>query len=120
MSRETTFDPREFLALAARIADRDDEAALRTAVGRAYYALFLIAREYGHVGGRHDVHARVLEEVRQRKGRQTADQLKMLKQLRVVADYQLLPLNKADRDWQVNGQRARAHVSVLLQSLEDW
>ena len=39
------FDPLAFLVLARELAgEGKDEAKLRTAVGRAYYALFLIAR----------------------------------------------------------------------------
>jgi uncharacterized protein (UPF0332 family) len=41
------FDPRQYLSLAASVlATTPDEAALRSAVSRAYYAAFLVAREY--------------------------------------------------------------------------
>jgi hypothetical protein len=41
------FDPRQYLSLAENVlAARADEAALRSAVSRAYYAAFLVAREY--------------------------------------------------------------------------
>jgi len=41
------FDPRRYFVLAKDVlAASDDEAALRTALGRAYYAAFLVAREY--------------------------------------------------------------------------
>jgi len=39
-----TFNPNEFLRLANELArNTDDEASLRSAVGRAYYAVFLQA-----------------------------------------------------------------------------
>ncbi len=41
------FDPRRYLSLAATVlAVSDDEAALRSALNRANYAAFLVAREY--------------------------------------------------------------------------
>jgi uncharacterized protein (UPF0332 family) len=41
------FDPRRYLSLAETVlAVSDDEAALRSALSRAYYAAFLVAREY--------------------------------------------------------------------------
>jgi hypothetical protein len=35
----TAFDPRTFLAIAEELGQRNDQAARRTALGRAYYAL---------------------------------------------------------------------------------
>ena len=41
------FDPRRYLALARHVlAATDDEAAARSALSRAYYAAFLVARDY--------------------------------------------------------------------------
>jgi len=45
-----SFDPRRFLSLARRLTtglQRDDQAILRTAVSRAYYAAFWVARDWG-------------------------------------------------------------------------
>jgi hypothetical protein len=39
----TLFDPRSFLAIAEELAERTDQAAWRTALGRAYYALLGVA-----------------------------------------------------------------------------
>ena len=39
------FDWTEFLRLAEELADRDDDAAKRSAVSRAYYAVFCVARD---------------------------------------------------------------------------
>lgn len=38
------FDPRQFLALADRLATSKDEAELRVSLGRAYYGIFLAWR----------------------------------------------------------------------------
>jgi uncharacterized protein (UPF0332 family) len=39
------FDPHDFLRLAARLAQSSEEAEPRSAISRAYYAVFLKARE---------------------------------------------------------------------------
>lgn len=50
-------DPLTFLDLARDLTQRDQkEASLRTAVNRAYYALFLIAREKTGIRGKRNVH----------------------------------------------------------------
>lgn len=118
----TPFDPLAFLTVARELALLDrEEARLRTAIGRAYYALFLIARERTGIRRRRNVHQRVIDAVRGRRGyRSTADQLDTLRRLRVVADYQLLPENSADRDWTRNWSRAQALVNRILPRLRAW
>jgi hypothetical protein len=39
-------DPHDFLLLAARLSNSSDQADLRTAVSRAYYAAFHVARDF--------------------------------------------------------------------------
>lgn len=39
------FDGRDFLSVAQALAEQADEASLRTAISRAYYAAFLVARD---------------------------------------------------------------------------
>lgn len=47
------FDPQKFLELARDLAERaNDQAALRSAISRAYYAAFLSARAVAETGGR--------------------------------------------------------------------
>jgi hypothetical protein len=45
------FDWTEFLNLAEELADRDDEAARRSAVSRAYYSVFCVARDALEIRG---------------------------------------------------------------------
>ncbi len=45
-------NPREFLTLARELAGRDDEAARRTAISRAYYAAFHQLRASARLGPR--------------------------------------------------------------------
>jgi hypothetical protein len=96
-----SFDPLDFLGLARELGNRNqDEASLRTAVGRAYYALFIIARDkLGFATKKRAVHTLVTKELKKRKGyRSTADQFAALKRLRHAADYQMLPYDPADRN----------------------
>lgn len=113
------FNPLAFLNLARELANRDDdEARLRTAVGRAYYALFLVGREKTGIRGRRDVHNKVIKAVKQRPGyRSTADELGALRRLRTVADYDLFPGDPADRNWTHNWSRAQALVDRVLPRL---
>lgn len=115
-------DPLAFLSLARELANRDgEEAELRTAVGRAYYALFLIAREKIGIRGPRKIHTRVIDALKKRRAyRSTADQLDALRRLRTVADYQLLPDDQADRDWTRNWSRAQALVDRVLPRLHAW
>jgi hypothetical protein len=56
-----TFDPNRFLGLERELAgNSDDEARLRTAVGRAYYSVFLQARELRGIRERRRVHGLVI------------------------------------------------------------
>jgi hypothetical protein len=116
---DTVLNGYAFLIVARELALPDrEEAKLRTAVGRAYYALFLIARERTGTRGRKNVHQQVLNALRRRRAyRSTADQLDALRRLRVVADYQLLPEDSADRDWTHNWSRAQALVNRILPRL---
>jgi hypothetical protein len=93
------FDPLEFLALARTLTDLgENEANLRTAVGRAYYAVFLVARQRTGVsaasGSAHGDVVRALSA----HDRALADQLGRLRRLRNVADYELVPITTVDRN----------------------
>jgi hypothetical protein len=116
-----SFDPLDFLGLARELGNRNqDEASLRTAVGRAYYALFIIARDkLGFATKKRAVHTLVTKELKKRKGyRSTADQFAALKRLRHAADYQMLPYDPADRDWQNNWSRTESLVNQILRKLQ--
>jgi uncharacterized protein (UPF0332 family) len=117
----TPFDTSSLYALAQELAYRSsDEVRLRTAVNRAYYAVFLLAREKARIRGTHDVHVRVIEAVRQRKGQNLANLLFHLKRLRTVADYQITPIRTTDQDWQQNWRYASSIVRRLLPEIEAW
>ena len=114
-------DPLAFLRVAQELARQGDEATLRTAIGRAYYALFLIARDKAGVTSTRAVHTEVIRTVRKRSGyRAVADQLDALRRLRVVADYQLLPDDPTMRDWPSNWMKVQTLVNHILPKLQTW
>lgn len=89
-------DGRLFLAVARSLSAEDDEASLRTAAGRAYYALFLEARDartrWGLAPvGNVKIHGTVREQF-ERTGDSSlefiATRLRELFQLRAQADYE--------------------------------
>lgn len=111
-------DPMRFLTVAQDLAKgTSDEAKLRVAVGRAYYALFLIAREKTGVVTTDNVHSAVMRELRSLGYRTIARQLQALKILRVVADYQLLPENPTQRNWKRNWSTTQAITKQILPKL---
>ena len=114
-----SFDPRRFIALARALggAVPSDEAQLRTAIGRAYYTLFIIARDNLRIAGEEGVHAQVIYQLR-RQDRRIGDQLDFLRHLRTIADYELLPRDPSRRDWARNWHDADALARRLQPSLE--
>ena len=115
------FDPLEFLTLAQHLGNRNEESWLRTAVGRAYYSAFLIARDKTGVTGRRRIHTRVIRAVKQRRGyRATGEQLDQLFRLRTVADYELTPLEPDDRNWRHNCSTAETLANNILPRMQAW
>jgi hypothetical protein len=111
------FDPLLFLDLADELSAAGDEAHLRAAVGRAYYALFLLARTKVGITGTNDVHKRVRQALKKRGLRSAADQLGAFSRLRGVADYQMIPDEVARRDWLRNWSDAQQLVRHLMPTL---
>jgi uncharacterized protein (UPF0332 family) len=80
------FDPSDFLDLAIELGS-NDEARIRTAVGRAYYASFLTARNaFAIEEKKTDVHRMVLNML-YRKNPLIANKLHYLRRQRNIADY---------------------------------
>lgn len=114
------FSPLDFVKLAHRLAaSAPQEVELRTAVGRLYYGLFLIARDKLRVGGRHNVHTKTIGRLRGRKGHKTtADALDELFELRKVADYELVPRKPRYASWPKNWSRAQSIASRIQPRLQ--
>lgn len=112
------FSPYDFLVVAQELArDGADEAKLRTAVGRAYYAMFLIAREKLGVTTTVQVHREVIRVLTRRR-KTLGDRFFDLFNLRQLADYELLPAHPRDQDWHINWARAQHLVALLHPALE--
>ena len=111
------FDPLSFLRLADELVTDDaDEATLRTAVGRAYYAVFLIARSRVSVHGRHNIHERVRQAISPESTR-AASLLGSIAHVRFIADYELYPANPVYRNWRRNWERVRSDITKVLGEL---
>ena len=112
------FDPLRFYELASSLADQSpDEACLRTAVGRAYYAVFLIAQDrFGISPECRRVNKLTIQKVK-KADFATGDKLGRLKGLRVQADYYLIPSREYE-DWKKNWARAKSLVQDILSRIQ--
>jgi len=112
------FDPAQFLRVAAILGDQGaNEAMLRTAVGRAYYAMFLIARDKLGVVTTEKVHSEVIRLLT-RRDKKLGDQMFYLLNLRLAADYQMIPERQNNQDWQSNWIRAQGAAAFIQRKLE--
>ena len=113
-----TFDPREFLRVANELAQQtNDEAKLRSAIGRAYYAVMLCARERLGIRAQRRVHRLVISRLRS-VDRAAGDQLAKLETLRGVSDYDLIIDDLTQKDWQSNWRVASNFASHILRRIE--
>ena len=111
---EDTFEPLDFLRLANTLATPyANEAALRTAIGRAYDAMFLLARQRTRVQGRRSTHTRVREAISPTNQR-FASLLGGMSEYRDVADYEPVPINPQFRNWRRNWEHVRRNVDEVL------
>jgi len=113
------FDPRLFTDIARNLAGQQppEEGRFRTAVGRAYYSLFLIARENLRIRVREDVHSAVIRSLRA-QNRRLGDQLDQLRHYRVVADYELIPDDPTKQNWEQNWNYVWQLATRLRPTLE--
>ncbi len=122
VTQNSEFDPLEFLHLADNLVTSDaDEAVIRTAIGRVYYAVFLMARAKTGIQGRHQVHERVRRAISPAHS-QAASMLGGMSYYRLVADYELTPENSQFPGWQtiwIRVRRDAARVLAALSSLPD-
>ncbi len=120
-----TFDPFLFLDYASNIATSDhSEVALRTCVGRAYYALYLFTRERLLERGiitrqklDKSPHGSVIDGLK-RLNRTAGGKLGQLFDLRLQADYFLQPSRPHYANWQNNWQDASNIAQDLRPKIE--
>jgi hypothetical protein len=116
------FDPRLLIPLARELAGAGaSETRLRSAVNRAYYGLFLLARDKAHLTGTETVHGRTVAAVKAKPGYwATGVLLDEMRHLRVEADYALTPSDPDYADWTRNWREAEHRVTQILPKLEAW
>lgn len=114
-----TFNPNEFLRLANVLAANvNDEASLRTAVGRAYYTVVLQARDrLGLRGHRRKIHGMVIGRLKA-ADRSAGDQLDKLETLRGEADYEMVVEDPLHRNWRSNWSLASSLATSILGRLQ--
>lgn len=90
-------------------------------MNRAYYALFLMAREKAHLTGTETVHGRTVAAVKAKPGYwATGVLLDELRHLRVEADYFLTPSDADYEDWPHNWQETEWRIAQILPKLQAW
>jgi len=122
MASDLTFDWPDYLVLARRLCDGDTEADQRTAISRAYYAAFHVARRHvarTHAevalprhGAVHDVVWATLERG-VRAERAAAHAGKRLRQKRTLSDYERVGLSFPN-----DPRQAVAWAETMIRSLE--
>ena len=99
--------------LAALAGEIGDEIKLRSAVSRAYYAVFLLAREKTKVTSEHDVHAEVQRRVNRLYGNSIGEYLFQMRRRRNAADYEFPPPPELS-DWKANWEYAERRGRFLM------
>ncbi len=99
--------------LAAQADSANDVMKWRSAVNRAYYAVFLLAREKTRVTPENDVHAEVVRRVRRQYGDLISRDLFRLKELRRAADYEFPPPEELS-DWRANWTSTERKAQFLM------
>lgn len=125
MSKTSPFDPNEFFITARALASEDhSEACLRSAVGRAYYAAFLVARERVQAlrpgalrrSTKRGWHQAVIAELKS-IDRTAGDQLDSVRKLRVSADYYIESKDSGTALWQTQWHKTETIVTQLMRSI---
>jgi uncharacterized protein (UPF0332 family) len=101
------FDPKDFYELALwLVSQRQDEASLRTAISKVYYAAHHIAKKQlvqkmsWTPRGFGDDHSGVISKLKGSRFRSRGDELKSLQELREHADYHLdASITVGNQEW---------------------
>jgi len=110
-----SFKWEDYILLAERLIQNQDEASLRTCISRAYYGVFCIARnKKGYKNHRHpSIHGKVIEEYRnsnKEEEKQIGEILYELRRWRNKADY--------DEDRQIDHKLAKRMLSNAKEVLK--
>jgi hypothetical protein len=107
----------EFLRIADERGSRADEASLRTAVGRAYYAVVLLAALVTATPRDRSFHSNLRRDLERLSYRSLASRMGQMHHLRNVADYQSAPESHRDGDWPLNWRQVRRDVDIVFPQL---
>ena len=114
------FDPKEFLNVARDVARRRTEGSLRTAVGRAYFAVAITAwlRLTPRPRQRRKLDHKEIGRAANRAGTAFGNQFKALLRLRAEADYYMEPSEAGYADWEFNWQLAESLSKTLIERVD--
>ncbi len=116
------FEWHAFVDFARRLAQElpDDEAAMRSAVSRAYFGAFCHAKKYAveklgfHPGGEADDHGKLRAFIKTKpKFSVVGNRLQTLRELRNTADYN----HEANPDWKLAAGSAVDEADKILRQL---
>ena len=118
------FRPQQFMEIAWNLAaPPTDEARLRAAVSRAYYAIFLLVRDKAGIAGKDRVHERAKIAVAAQSSA-AGGTFQTLRELRTHADYVLKSGNSgydpAYDNWADNWKNADWCYDFLLNFISRW
>lgn len=120
-------DPLSFVAVAIRLANSNDEADRRTAVSRAYYGAFHVARRFLVSCGLHftqkeanaaEIHRKVqycLDECGSNEAGKASGQLRSLRDRRNEADYDLESSEFSTKASSIASVRVATEIVDLVQ-----
>jgi len=113
--------------LAQHGTDSGSETAYRSAVSRGYYSVFLAGRRRANISNPNDVHSAVISACHRKLGYVVTGKFRMLKELRVAADYFVDPAPNIDAkpshdlaDWRENWNYAQASATHIRKKLKEW
>lgn len=118
------FSPQQYMEVARHLASAPtDEARLRAAVSRAYYAIFLMVRDKARIIGKDGVHERAKTALAARSSA-AGGTFQTLRELRTHADYVLRPgdpgYDPAYDDWEDNWKNTEWCYNSLLTFINQW
>ena len=95
-----------------------DEYKLRSAVSRAYYSVFLLARHKTRINQPDNAHSVVIGAVT-RRSKNLGDALRELKEYRQSADYDFPPKDE-HKDWEKNWATVSKKSTNLINLFKNW
>ena len=121
----------EVFAIAKLLAQHgisnDSNIALRSAVSRGYYSVFLAAHRRSGSSDTNEVHGKVIGACKKNIGFMRTQPLIMMRELRVIADYFTSATPPSDMDaphdltdWQANWKYVEVQAPQLRVNLNKW